>query len=188
MKSKINLNSPKTEIKSENEKFQKKFQKFIPDADFFVKNEYKRSDKNINEQIQNAGGSSSQTKDYLPDTEKGMETILSTQEFVYFTYYNRIRNQLNQYWEPKIKEKMIHMFKKGRKIASKEDQITKVLITLNTKGELVKVKILSESGTQELDEVALEAFKLAAPFPNPPKGIANENGVIEIRWDFVVET
>jgi protein TonB len=47
---------------------------------------------------------------------------------------------------------------------------------------------MSESGITDLDEVAVEAFRLAAPFPHPPKGMVDGDGTIKIRWDFIVET
>lgn len=133
------------------------------------------------------GAETSQTRDYLPDKEAGMETLLSTREFVYFTYYNRIRNQLTQYWEPKIKQKILALFKKGRRIASNGDRITKVQIVLDAGGSLMKVQVLGASGVQDLDEAAVEAFKAAAPFPNPPKGIVDSDGTVKIEWEFVVE-
>ncbi|MEY4616537.1 MAG: hypothetical protein RJB66_1497 [Pseudomonadota bacterium] len=133
------------------------------------------------------GAETSQTRDYLPDKEAGVETLLSTREFVYFTYYNRIRNQLTQYWEPKIKQKILALFKKGRRIASNGDRITKVQIVLDAGGSLMKVQVLGASGVQDLDEAAVEAFKAAAPFPNPPKGIVDSDGTVKIEWEFVVE-
>lgn len=133
------------------------------------------------------GADVSRTRDYLPDKEAGAETLLSTREFIYYTYYNRIRNQLSQYWEPKIKQKILALFKKGRRIASTGDRITKVQIVLDSKGSLMKVQVLGESGVQDLDDAAVEAFKAAAPFPNPPKGIIDPDGTVKIQWDFVVE-
>lgn len=134
------------------------------------------------------GGDVSRSRDYLPDKEEGLETLLSTREFVYYTYYTRIRNQLSEYWEPKIKQKVLNMFKQGRKIASVDDHITKLQIVLDAKGILMKVQVLDASGIQDLDEVAVEAFRAAAPFPNPPKGIIESDGTVKIEWDFVVET
>jgi outer membrane biosynthesis protein TonB len=37
-----------------------------------------------------------------------------------------------------------------------------------------------------LDHVAVEAFKKAEPFPNPPMGIADEDGSIRFNFQFVV--
>lgn len=134
------------------------------------------------------GDETSRSRDYLPDKSEGLETLLSTREFVYYSYYTRIRNQLSEYWEPKIKQKVLKLFKQGRRLASTEDHITKLQIVLDAKGLLVKVQILGASGVQDLDEVAIEAFRAAAPFPNPPKGIIESDGTVKIEWDFVVET
>jgi TonB family protein len=138
----------------------------------------------------NAGGDGqdiSRTADHLKDIEKGAQTVLSTREFVYYSYFKRIKGQIQQQWEPSIKGKMQKLMSRGRTIASVEDRTTKLLIILNAKGTLVGVKVISESGVQDLDDAAIEAFKAAAPFPNPPAGIVEQDGTIQIRWDFVLE-
>ena len=33
-----------------------------------------------------------------------------------------------------------------------------------------------------------QAFQAAAPFPNPPKGMLDDDGFVRIRWDFVLTT
>lgn len=133
-------------------------------------------------------GEASQTNDYLKGKDPGLETLLKTKEFKYYTYYNRIRRRLSEYWEPAVKEKMERMFKQGRSIASTEEKITKLLIVLDQKGVLTKVQVVLDSGVRDLDEAAIEAFRSAAPFPNPPQGIADADGTIKIRWDFILET
>jgi TonB family protein len=135
-----------------------------------------------------SGGEVSQTEDYLKDQEESVETLLSTKEFVYYTFYNRIRAQLNQYWQSKVREKFLKLLHTGRNIASGDDKITKLLITLDRKGNLVRVQVLSDSGVKDLDDAAIEAFRAAAPFPNPPEGIVESDGTIKIRWDMIIET
>lgn len=135
-----------------------------------------------------SGGDVSQTNDYLKDLNQGLETQLNTKEYKYYGYYTRIRKQLSHYWEPKVREKLSVMFKQGRSVASSNDRVTKLLIILNPQGTLVTVQVLSESGVQDLDDAAIEAFRSAAPFPNPPKGIVDPDGTVKIRWDFVLET
>lgn len=132
-------------------------------------------------------GNASLSPDYLKDVDLGLETMLSTKEFKYYTYFNRIRRQLSQYWEPKVRDKLNKMFRQGRTIASNEDKITKLVIFLNPAGQLVKVQVMSESGIKDLDEAAIDAFRAAAPFPNPPQGIVDPDGFVKIRWDFVLE-
>jgi len=139
-------------------------------------------------QAKTNGGDVSQSQDYLKNIDPGFETLLNTKEFKYYTYFNRIRRQLSQHWEPKVREKLSNMFRRGRSIASDQDKITKLLIVLSPAGQLVNVQVISDSGVKDLDDAAIEAFRLAAPFPNPPKGIVDPDGTVKIRWDFVLES
>ena len=145
-----------------------------------------KSDGAEHEEVE--GGDVSQTEDYIKDVNQGAETMLNTREFKYYTYYSRIRRQLSQHWEPKVREKLVRLFRQGRTIASDRDHTTKLLIVLNEAGLLVKVQVLGESGVHDLDEAATEAFRSAAPFPNPPKGIIEADKTVKIRWDFVLES
>ncbi|PIU00676.1 MAG: energy transducer TonB [Bdellovibrionales bacterium CG10_big_fil_rev_8_21_14_0_10_45_34] len=132
-------------------------------------------------------GTPSANDDYLKEIEVGVQTLLSTREFVYFSYYKRIKDRIGLFWEPKIKQKVSRMFRQGRQLASRQDRITKLLILLDRNGTLVGVQVLDQSGVLDLDDAAIEAFKEAAPFPNPPEGIVESDGRIRIRWDFVIE-
>lgn len=138
-------------------------------------------------QARGGGDGPSATDDHLKDVAKGMQTLLSTREFVYYSYYNRIKERLRQYWEPKIKEKLERVMRQGRTIASDVDRITKCVIILDSSGTLVRVQIVGASGLVDLDDAAVEAFRAAAPFPNPPEGIVEQDGLIRIRWDFILE-
>ncbi|MFZ4404244.1 MAG: energy transducer TonB family protein [Pseudobdellovibrionaceae bacterium] len=130
----------------------------------------------------------SQTQDHLKDVDKGLETLLNTREFKYYSYYNRIRRQLTEYWEPNVRSKMTKMFREGRAPAAQLDRITKLVVILNKSGHLVKVQVLGPSGVRDLDDAAIEAFRSAAPFPNPPMGIIDTDGTVKIRWDFILES
>jgi len=132
-------------------------------------------------------GNPSQTDDYMKDVQKGMQTLLSTREFVYYSYYNRIKEALRQHWEPNVREKVKIIYRQGRSIASAQDRVTQVLVILDKNGDLIKVEVLTQSGVPDLDNAAMEAFRSAAPFPNPPKGMVESDGTIKIRWDFVLE-
>jgi len=132
-------------------------------------------------------GDPSQTDDYLKDVQSGLQTLLSTREFIYFSYYNRIKEALRNHWEPNVREKVKIIYRKGRNIASAKDRVTQVMVVLDKKGELIRVEIIGRSGVESLDAAAVEAFKDAAPFPNPPQGMVEPDGTIKIRWDFVLE-
>src|SRR5262249_17360268 len=82
-------------------------------------------------------GDPSQTDDYLKDVNTGMQTLLSTREFVYYSYYARIKEAIRQHWEPDVREKVKIIYRQGRTIASARDRVTQVLVTLDGKGELL---------------------------------------------------
>ncbi len=132
-------------------------------------------------------GNPSATDDHLKDVKNGLQTLLSTREFVYYAYYARIKDALRQHWEPNVREKVKIIYRQGRTIASATDRVTQVMVTLNKNGELIKVEVLTQSGVESLDGAAVEAFRQAAPFPNPPKGMVEADGTVKIRWDFVLE-
>ena len=115
-------------------------------------------------------------------------TRLNTKEYRYFGYYSRIKSQLNQWWVPKVQQKFTKMLRQGRTIASADNKVTKLVIILDDSGKLVKVQVMAESGIKDLDDAAIEAFRSAAPFPNPPKGMVDKDGLVKIRWDCVVES
>lgn len=130
----------------------------------------------------------STTNDHLENVKDDLMTKLNTREYKYYGYYNRIKNQLNDWWVPQVQQKFTKMMKQGRTIASSENKITKLIIILNSAGNLVKVQVMAESGVRDLDDAAVEAFRQAAPFPNPPKGMMEQDGTVKIRWDCVVES
>ena len=149
----------------------------------------KQQDNTQTAQNGNQRGLESTSTDKLEQVEQSLKTQLNTKEYKYYGYYQRIKNQLNQFWQPQVKQKESRLMTQGRTIASdSNNKVTKLIIVLNDAGTLVKVQVIGESGVRDLDEAAVEAFRQAAPFPNPPKGMVENDGTIKIRWDFVVES
>ncbi len=162
-------------------------QTFDPYAALVKKTEAQENKDFAKGQTGAKAGDTSTTNDKLDATED-LITKLNTREFKYYGYYHRIKIQLNQWWQPKVREKVTKMVSQGRKVATAENKITRLIIILNDAGTLVKVQVLAESGVRDLDDAAIEAFRSAAPFPNPPKGIVEPDGTVRIHWDFVVES
>lgn len=150
------------------------------------------SDLRLNavQEMSNAAASdASQTNDYLKDVAIGAETHLNTREFLYYTYFNRIKKKLREHWEPLIHTRVREMVRSGRQIATINNgpKVTRLVITLDDHGGLSKVQVSTTSGLMDLDDVALEALRVSAPFPNPPKDLI-ENGYVRINWDFILES
>lgn len=127
-------------------------------------------------------------QEYIKNIQVGDRTVLSTREFVYYGYYQRIRSRLDLAWSAQLRGSLMRMYRSGRRLASEMDHVTRVVVILNTQGEITKIKIINESGTQDLDDAAVSAFNQAGPFPNPPKGIVDANNEIQIPWEFIIKT
>jgi TonB family protein len=127
-------------------------------------------------------------QDYVNGYHESDRTLLNTKEYLFYGYYQRIRARLDSAWVPILKSRLVHYYNSGRHLASEMEHRTKVLVVMNGTGEIVKVELVSESGPRDLDEAAIDAFNEAGPFPNPPKGIVNTGGVIEIPWEFILHT
>jgi TonB family protein len=126
--------------------------------------------------------------EYIEGMKEGEVTSLNTKEYVFYSYFQRIRQQLDLSWKPILKETIYKRVRTGRYLSSDMALTTKTVVTLNKLGEVIRVQVIEESGAQDLDSIAIEAFNKAGPFPNPPKGLINNKGEIEVRWDFILRT
>ena len=146
----------------------------------------KRIEKSI-ETNSNQLAKASANNYYIKETALGDITNLNTAEYKYFGFYSRIRMQLEQYWSSELKSKSQSLYKKGRSIASGQELITNLEITIDQTGKIIKVIIVTTSGVQEIDEAAIDAFEKAGPFPNPPSELVS-TGEAVLRWGFVVRS
>lgn len=129
----------------------------------------------------------SQNNDFVEDVPLGDVTNLNTVEYRYYGFYHRIKQKLEQYWGNSLRKKAEALFKQGRRIPASENRITSLTITMDSMGDIVDIKINATSGVRELDDAAIESFKQAGPFPNPPKGMMKD-GLAQIEWGFVVKS
>lgn len=137
---------------------------------------------------QPVAGGEGLAQDYVTGMKEGESTALNTKQFVFYSYFQRIRQRLDLAWQSTLKEHLVKLYRGGRQLASDMDHLTRVLVTLNGRGEIVRVQVVEESGVRDLDSAAVKAFNQAGPFPNPPKGMADAEGKIEIRWDFILKS
>ena len=132
-------------------------------------------------------GRENHASSWLDNVEMGDQTLLNTKEFVYYGFYRRIQEQFEPHWRELIQQKVEQIFVGGGRLPRGQDLETQVVIVLNEKGTLVDVSVVTSSGRLELDGAAVEAFRKANHFPNPPKGIV-QNGVVKIECRFVLRT
>ncbi len=140
-----------------------------------------------NQQAMKATGPS-QTDDALEDIEEGEHTLLNTRRTKFFSFYSRIKGQLRSHWNPLIREEVSFIYATKRSPAAIGKKKTSVQIILDKDGYLEEIALLRTSGNKDIDKAAIQALRLAAPFPNPPKGMRDKDKKIRIFWDFVLET
>ncbi|NBT57908.1 energy transducer TonB [bacterium] len=133
------------------------------------------------------GNPVSASDDYLPNVAAGDRTILSTREFRYFSYYNRIKDLLRQHWKPSVEREVAKLWGKGQMLKENE-LVTRLLVLLDKTGQIQRISKVGASGISEIDEVAVQAFYHAGPFPNPPTGLVEADGYVRINWDFILQT
>jgi TonB family protein len=133
------------------------------------------------------GGPTAATDDRLAEVAKGDRTVLSTREFKFFSYYHRIKETLRQYWKPNVERKLAMLWSRGTQMRDAE-LVTQVVVMLDKSGAVARITRMGSSGLQDLDDAAMEAFREAAPFPNPPAGMIDPDGYVRIRWDFILRT
>jgi hypothetical protein len=117
--------------------------------------------------------------DYLKDIKEGHETNLNTAEFKFFGYFQRIKKQVEIYWTRELL-----LLVKRQRVSSRELK-TYLVVILDHAGRVASIDIYGPSGILELDKVAIEAFKLAGSFPNPPRELI-KNGQVKLQWGFIV--
>ncbi|MBA3395905.1 MAG: TonB C-terminal domain-containing protein [Deltaproteobacteria bacterium] len=128
-----------------------------------------KQNKEVLERI--AGGGS---VDRLEEIADGEETALSAKRWIYASFFNRLKRQVAQNWDPQTVWRRTdpdgthHGFK---------TRVTEVRVSMSPKGQVTKVVVTAPSGVSELDDEAVRAFHAAAPFPNPPDGLVKDNQI-----------
>jgi TonB family protein len=128
-----------------------------------------KESKDVLERI--AGGGS---VDHLEEIDSGDETALSAKRWVYASFFNRLKRQVAQNWDPATVWRRTdpqgthHGFK---------TRVTEVRVSLSPQGKLVKIVVTAPSGVTELDDEAVRAFHASSPFPNPPDGLVKDNQI-----------
>lgn len=168
----------------------KKLSKLARKMGYSNSNPYKLTNEDINEiegELKGTGVAESSNSDYVTDVPLGDITYLNSVKNKYYGFYHRIRSNVEQHWSRILQSKVDEMYTRGSRVPASVDRMTNLVVTMNVRGQIIDVKIMTTSGISEFDEVAIESFNKAGPFPNPPKDLI-KNGVAKIEWGFVVRT
>jgi len=133
------------------------------------------------EQLARAVGSG--TQDALKDIDDGEDTALNSKRWKFASFFNRVKKQVADHWHPE------EAYRRGDPTGSvygSKNRLTVLRVQLKPDGSLANVALEQPSGVEFLDDEAIEAFKQAQPFPNPPLQLV-EQGMINFRFGFLFE-
>lgn len=112
--------------------------------------------------------------DYLPGVKVGDRTALMAKADFFASFWNRVQNAVGPFWEKHINESV----PMG---VQKRDYQTRVDVTLDASGNLLAVEVTQSCGIPAWDRAVVTAFSDAAPFLNPPRGLADRDGKIHMN-------
>jgi TonB family protein len=124
------------------------------------------------------------TQDALPNIDEGEDTALNAKKWRFASFFNRVKRQVAEHWHP---EEVYRQRDPTGMIYGRKNRYTALRIQLNSDGRLSHVAVEQPSGLDFLDDTAIEAFKEAAPFPNPPHQLVESNGLINFGFGFLFD-
>ena len=123
------------------------------------------------------------TQDALKDVDDGDETALNSKRWKFSSFFNRVKRQVADHWHP---EEAYRRRDPTGAVYGSKNRLTILRVQLRPDGSLANVALEQASGVDFLDDEAIEAFKQAQPFLNPPRQLI-DNGVINFRFGFLFE-
>jgi TonB family protein len=125
------------------------------------------------------------TQDHLKDIDDGDETSLNSKKWKFASFFNRVKAQVREHWRP---AEVYRRRDPTGSIYGSKDRYTLLRVQLKPDGSLANVALETPSGVEFLDDEAIEAFKEAQPFPNPPGQLVDAgSGMIDFKFGFYFE-
>jgi hypothetical protein len=115
------------------------------------------------------------------DVAIGADTVLNTDQYIYASFFNRLKQEIGPRWEPKVQQ-----FFRSTLFLSEGVYSTRYAFYLDDEGNLLSIEPLEASGSGTLDSIAAQAIREVGRFPNPPKAL-KENGRYKIIFGFIAE-
>lgn len=131
--------------------------------------------------------SESTISEFIPEVKRGGFTSLNTDQFMFYTFYARINEQIRNRWVNQIRAFADYATPMELQSIAKRRQITQVEVVLSPSGQHVKTLIHKASDSPGLDQAVTAAFLEAQPFNNPPSEIVADDGYIHLHYAFHVQ-
>lgn len=128
----------------------------------------------------------SSVQEIIPGVETANMTVLNTDKYLYYAFYQRTYEQVRNRWVPGIRGYVQVMTPKMQEKLAARNRTTIVEIMLTPEGQLFRTIVQESSGDKGLDEVAVDAIKKAVPFNHPPQEMVKADGFIHYYASFTI--
>ncbi len=126
------------------------------------------------------------SNDALPtDIEEGEVTALNTKAYRFATFWNRFKQDVADHWFPGIRYEIDARDPDGATFG-RSDRVTGLRIVLDGSGAVKSIEVVSPSGLDFLDRVAVKSVRDASPFYNVPRGLLDAKGELSFEFGFLV--
>jgi hypothetical protein len=143
---------------------------------------------NSNNGIPSPGFNASSIAEYIPEVKEGGFTSLNTDQYMYYTFYARINEQIRNRWVQNVRQVLQTLPISEMSRLSKKQQISQIEVILNSSGKFINAIIHQKAENRLLDISAATAFKDSAPFNNPPLEIVSkDDGLIHLHYQFYLQ-
>jgi TonB family protein len=112
------------------------------------------------------------------------DTVLNSKKWRYASFINRVKRQVAEHWHP---EDAYRRRDPTGAVYGRQSRDTELRIQLKPDGHIANIAVTKSSGLEFLDNEAIEAFKAAQPFPNPPRQLIDADGLIKFPIHFVFD-
>jgi hypothetical protein len=126
--------------------------------------------------------------EYLPQLREGGFSSLNTDQFVYYTFYARINEQVRNRWVQNLQQFFANTSPQELNRLSTRNQVTEIEILLDQKGNYYRTIYHRKSQSNAIDQAGAFAFENAAPFINPPSEMIEKDGYIHLFYQLNVLT
>ena len=118
---------------------------------------------------------------YLRDVPDGDRNMLNRKRTRYWAFFDRVVKQTREQWSPVEEYRRRDPY---GNVHGVKDRLTTLRVTLNGDGSVRQLYLARSSGLDFYDDEAIRALKAAAPFPNPPEGLKDDDGQIHFSFRF----
>jgi hypothetical protein len=130
--------------------------------------------------------SESAIAEFIPEVREGGFTSLNTDQFLHYTFYARINEQVRNRWVQHLRTFANNAGPTVLNRLSQSPQVTELEVLLDKEGNFQDIIFHRRADHGDLDIAAGAALERSAPFLNPPSELVKKDGYIHLFYAFYI--